>query len=41
LLEGGGLTTAQMAQVLKLSEADVNRELDQLKQQRVLLVSVR
>jgi DNA-binding Lrp family transcriptional regulator len=37
LIEGGGLTTAQMAQVLKLSEADVNRELDQLKQQRVLL----
>lgn len=37
LLEGGDLTTAQMAQVLKLSEADVNRELAELKQQRVLL----
>jgi len=37
LLEGGSLTTAQMAQVLKLSEAEVNRELDKLKQQRVLL----
>jgi len=37
LLEGGSLATAQMAQVLKLSEAEVNRELDKLKQQRVLL----
>jgi DNA-binding Lrp family transcriptional regulator len=37
LLEGGSLTTAQMAQVLKLSEPEVNRELDKLKQQRVLL----
>lgn len=37
LLEGGNLTTAQMAQVLKLSEADVNRQLDALKHQRVLL----
>ena len=37
LLEGGSLDTAQMAQVLKLSEADVNRELDKLKRERVLL----
>lgn len=37
LLEGGSLTTPQLAQVLKLSEADVNRQLDELKQQRVLL----
>ena len=37
LLEGGSLTTAQMAQVLKLSEADVNCQLDELKAQRVLL----
>ena len=37
LLEGGSLNTAQMAQVLKLSEAEVNRQLDELKQQRVLL----
>ena len=31
LLEGGSLNTAQMAQVLKLSEAEVNRQLDELK----------
>src|ERR1022692_776654 len=37
LLEGGSLNTAQTAQVLKLSEAEVNRQLDELKQQRVLL----
>ena len=37
LLEGGSLNTAQMAQVLKLSEADVNRELDTLKKNGVLL----
>ena len=37
LLEGGGLSTAQMAQVLKLSEAEVNRQLDQLKKDRLLL----
>ena len=37
LLEGGSLSTAQMAQVLKLSEAEVNRQLDQLKQERMLL----
>ena len=30
LLEGGGLNSAQMAQVLKLSEAEVNRQLDEL-----------
>ena len=37
LLEDGNLNTAQMAQVLNLSEADVNRQLDDLKKQRVLL----
>jgi hypothetical protein len=31
LLEGGGLSTAQMAQVLNLPEAEVNRQLEQLK----------
>src|SRR6185503_2343862 len=37
LLEGGSLSTAQMAQVLNLSEAEVNRQLDQLKKERVFL----
>jgi len=37
LLEGGGLSTAQMAQVLNLSEAEVNRQLEQLKKERILL----
>ena len=37
LLEGGSLSTAQMAQVLNISEAEVNRQLDELKQHRVLL----
>ena len=37
LLEGGSLNTAQMAQVLNLSEAEVNRQLEELKQERVLL----
>jgi DNA-binding Lrp family transcriptional regulator len=37
LVEGGGLTTAQMAQVLNMPEAEVNRQLDQLKQDRLLL----
>jgi DNA-binding Lrp family transcriptional regulator len=37
LLEGGSLNTAQIAQVLKLSEADVNLELDTLKRNGVLL----
>ncbi len=37
LLEGGSLNTAQMAQVLNLSEADVNRQLDQLRKEKVLL----
>ena len=31
LLEGGSLSTAQIAEVLKLSEAEVNRQLEQLK----------
>jgi DNA-binding Lrp family transcriptional regulator len=37
LLEGGSLSTAQMAQVLNLSEAAVNRHLKQLKKERILL----
>jgi DNA-binding Lrp family transcriptional regulator len=37
LLEGGGLSNAQMAQVLNLSEAEVNRQLDELRQQHILL----
>jgi DNA-binding Lrp family transcriptional regulator len=37
LLEGGGLSAAQMAQVLNLTEAEVNRQLDQLKNDRLLL----
>jgi DNA-binding Lrp family transcriptional regulator len=37
LLEGGGLSNAQMAQVLNLSEAEVNRQLDELRRQRILL----
>ena len=37
LLEGGSLNTAQMAQVLNLSEADVNAQLDALKSEHVLL----
>jgi DNA-binding Lrp family transcriptional regulator len=37
LLEGGSLTTAQMAQVLNLTEAEVIRQLDQLKKERVFL----
>ena len=37
LLEGGRLDTAQMAQVLNLSEAEVNHQLADLKARRVLL----
>ena len=37
LLEGSSLNTAQMAQVLNLTEAEVNRQLDQLKKERILL----
>ena len=37
LLEGASLDTAQMAQVLNLSEAEVNRQLAELKAERVLL----
>jgi DNA-binding Lrp family transcriptional regulator len=37
LLEGAGLSPAQLAQVLNLSEADVNRQLDELRRERVLL----
>ena len=37
LLEGGSLDTAQMAQVLNLSEAEVKSQLAELKAQHVLL----
>src|ERR1700744_5357169 len=37
LLEGGSLNTAQMAQVLHMSETDVNRQLEDLKKERILL----
>ena len=37
MLEGNSLNTAQMAQLLQLSEADVERQLTDLKQQGVLL----
>jgi DNA-binding Lrp family transcriptional regulator len=37
LLEGVSLNTAHMAQVLNLTEAEVNRQLDQLKKDHVLL----
>ena len=37
LLEGGSLNTAQMAQVLNLSEAELNSQLDALKRDGVLL----
>jgi len=37
LLEGGSLNTAQMAQVLNLSEAEIVRQLDALKKDGVLL----
>lgn len=37
LLEGGSLTTAQMAQVAGLSEADVEQHLEQLKKEKIFL----
>ena len=37
LLEGGSLNTAQMAQVLNLSETEVTRQIAELKAQRLLL----
>ena len=37
LIEGRHLTTTQMAQVAGLSEAEVNRHLEQLKQEKVFL----
>ena len=37
LLEGGRLSTAQMAQVLNLTEAEVNGHLEQLKKDHVFL----
>ncbi len=37
LLEGGSLTTAQMAQVAGLSEAEVEQHLEQLKKDKIFL----
>jgi DNA-binding Lrp family transcriptional regulator len=37
LLEGSSLSIAQMAQVLNLTETEINRQLDQLKKDRILL----
>lgn len=37
LLEGGSLTTAQMAQVAGLSEAEVSQHLEQLKKEKIFL----
>jgi DNA-binding Lrp family transcriptional regulator len=37
LLEGGSLSTAQMAQVLNLTETEINQHLEQLKKDRVFL----
>jgi DNA-binding Lrp family transcriptional regulator len=37
LIEGGHLTSAQLAQVAGISEAEVNFHLDQLKKDRILL----
>jgi DNA-binding Lrp family transcriptional regulator len=37
LMEGGNLTTAQIAQVAGLPEAEVERQLDQLKKDRIFL----
>lgn len=37
LLEGGGLTTAQIAQVAGLSELEVNQHLEQLKKDKIFL----
>ena len=37
LIEGGQMTTAQLAQVAGLSEAEVNRHLEQLKKDKIFL----
>lgn len=37
LLEGGNLSTAQMAQVAGISEADVNQHLEQLQKEKIFL----
>ena len=37
LIEGGYLTTAQMAQVAGIPEAEINRHLEQLKADKVFL----
>jgi DNA-binding Lrp family transcriptional regulator len=37
LIEGGSLTTSQMAQVAGLSESEVNQQLEQLKKEKIFL----
>ncbi|HSY53241.1 MAG TPA: winged helix-turn-helix domain-containing protein, partial [Opitutaceae bacterium] len=37
LIEGGSLTTAQIAQVAGLSESEVNQHLEQLKKDKIFL----
>jgi DNA-binding Lrp family transcriptional regulator len=37
LIDGGSLTTGQMAQVVGLSEAEVNQHLEQLKKEKIFL----
>ena len=37
LIDGGSLTTGQMAKVAGLTEAEVNRQLEQLKQEKIFL----
>jgi DNA-binding Lrp family transcriptional regulator len=37
LIEGGHLTTAQMAQVAGIAESEVSRQLEQLKKERIFL----
>jgi DNA-binding Lrp family transcriptional regulator len=37
LIKGGSLTTAQLGQVLGMPENEINRQLDQLKQEKVFL----
>ncbi|MFO1476710.1 MAG: Lrp/AsnC family transcriptional regulator [Verrucomicrobiota bacterium] len=37
LLEGGGLSTAQMAQVLNQPESEIHRQLDELKKEKIFL----
>ncbi|MEO7600164.1 MAG: ArsR family transcriptional regulator, partial [Opitutus sp.] len=37
LIEGGSLTTSQMAQVVGVSEAEVQQHLEQLKKDKIFL----